>query len=109
MSGGLEPQTPPDSPSMDARVGKPPRHHLTSIRHCASSARIAAAAAAASPPDYVSTRSPATRLPRVISRFARKITRFLCVAGPGFGDAQLDLAHRRPDRVPARLPIGELR
>jgi len=60
MSGGLEPQTPPDSPSMDARVGKPPRHHLTSIRHCASSARIAAAAAASSP-DYVSTRSPTTR------------------------------------------------
>ncbi|PAN51777.1 hypothetical protein PAHAL_9G619900 [Panicum hallii] len=50
MNGGVEPQTPPDSPSMDAAVGKPPRHHLTSIRHCASSARIAAAAA--SSPDY---------------------------------------------------------
>jgi len=51
MNGGVAPQTPPDSPSMDAGVAKPPRHHLTSIRHCASSARIAAAAAASSP-DY---------------------------------------------------------
>jgi len=60
MNGGVAPQTPPDRPSMDAGVAKPPRHHLTSIRHCASSARIAAAAAASSP-NYVSTRSPTTR------------------------------------------------
>ncbi|CAL4937452.1 unnamed protein product [Urochloa decumbens] len=40
MNGSVEPQTPPDSPG----VGKPPRHQLTSIRHCASSMRIAAAA-----------------------------------------------------------------
>ncbi|XP_062209741.1 probable protein phosphatase 2C 27 [Phragmites australis] len=45
MNGSVEPESPPDSPSMDTGVGKPPRHHLTSIRHCASSARIAAAAA----------------------------------------------------------------
>ncbi|KAL5209906.1 hypothetical protein ABZP36_005529 [Zizania latifolia] len=40
MNGCVEPETPPD-----AGVGKPPRHHLTSFRHCSSSARIAAAAA----------------------------------------------------------------
>lgn len=44
MNGSVEPETPPDSPSMDVGIGKPPRHQLTSLRHCASSARIAAAA-----------------------------------------------------------------
>lgn len=49
MSGGVEPETPPGSSSRSGGStpvgGKPPRHHLTSIRHCASSARIAAASA----------------------------------------------------------------
>ncbi|WVZ57493.1 hypothetical protein U9M48_007872 [Paspalum notatum var. saurae] len=50
MSGGVEPETPPGSSSSRSGDttpvgGKPPRHHLTSIRHCASSARIAAASA----------------------------------------------------------------
>ena len=48
MSGGLEPETPPGSSRSGGTTpvgGKPPRHHLTSIRHCASSARIAAASA----------------------------------------------------------------
>ena len=46
MSGGVEPETPPGSSSRSGGStpvgGKPPRHHLTSIRHCA---RIAAASA----------------------------------------------------------------
>jgi hypothetical protein len=51
MNGTVEPQTPPDSPgSLGVGVGKPPRHQLTSIRHCASSMRIAAAASS----NYVS-------------------------------------------------------
>jgi hypothetical protein len=34
---------------------------------------------------------------------------FLCAAGPGFGDAEPDLAHGRPPGgVPARVPLGEL-
>ncbi|TVU31881.1 hypothetical protein EJB05_23585, partial [Eragrostis curvula] len=47
MSGGVEPETPPGSSSGGTTPvgGKPPRHHLTAIRHCASSARIAAASA----------------------------------------------------------------
>jgi protein phosphatase PTC2/3 len=49
MSGGVEPETPPGSSSRSGGStpvgGKPPRHHLTSIRHCASIARIAAASA----------------------------------------------------------------
>uniref|UniRef100_A0A0E0F0H5 protein-serine/threonine phosphatase n=1 Tax=Oryza meridionalis TaxID=40149 RepID=A0A0E0F0H5_9ORYZ len=46
-SGGVEPETPPGSSGGGSTPvgGKPPRHHLTSIRHCASSARIAAATA----------------------------------------------------------------
>ncbi|OEL35915.1 putative protein phosphatase 2C 27 [Dichanthelium oligosanthes] len=46
MTGGVEPETPPGSSRSGGTTpvgGKPPRHHLTSIRHCASSARIAAA------------------------------------------------------------------
>ncbi|KAL6907402.1 hypothetical protein ACP4OV_002441 [Aristida adscensionis] len=43
MNGSVEPETPPESPSM-AGVCKPPRHHLTTARHCSKSARIAAAA-----------------------------------------------------------------
>ena len=48
MSGGVELETPPGSSRSGGTTpvgGKPPRHHLTSIRHCASSARIAAASA----------------------------------------------------------------
>ncbi|KAF0928548.1 hypothetical protein E2562_005994 [Oryza meyeriana var. granulata] len=47
MSGGVEPETPPGSSGGGSTPvgGKPPLHHLTSIRHCASSARIAAATA----------------------------------------------------------------
>ncbi|VAH17742.1 unnamed protein product [Triticum turgidum subsp. durum] len=46
MSGGVEPETPPSSGGSatgSPMARKPPRHQLTAIRHCASSARIAAA------------------------------------------------------------------
>jgi protein phosphatase PTC2/3 len=61
MSGGVEPETPPGSSS----GGKPPRHQLTSIRHCASSARIAAASAEfVITPCYHSSSSLHSRLSR---------------------------------------------
>lgn len=62
MSGGVEPETPPSSggsASGSPMARKPPRHQLTAIRHCASSARIAAAST-----DLVTTLTiPSSSLP----------------------------------------------
>ena len=100
MSGGVEPETPPGTGG-SPMARKPPRHQLTAIRHCSSSARIAAAST-----DLVTTLTiPSGSLP---SHFL-KLPWCFSLAGPGFGDAEFDLTHGHLSRLPAHLPVWELR
>jgi hypothetical protein len=105
MSGGVEPETPPGSAGGGSPMArKPPRHQLTSIRHCSSSARIAAAST-----DLVTTLNiPSSSLPSHFLKLPWCLS-FLFLAGAGIGDLELDIAHRHPSRLPADLPVWELR
>lgn len=109
MSGGVEPETPPGSSSGGSTPvgGKPPRHHLTSIRHCASSARIAAATAefVIILATYLSP-CPENLAPNIVFLTFSFVALF---AGPGCGDAELDLAHGHSPWLPAGVPFRELR